>query len=164
MSCKKSSSSRWYRVKNGYHCSVCQKNSKVPGPIVKRSTIKYSGNGLYADRDYGWNTVVTTYGGNIYANKDQIPKDRSYVVCKNGVYINGKFNFGSTKGRYMNNPPKGTKANCTFGNTTIGHFIQVKTVKKPSGTVNPIAVKKGQEFFIKYGSGYWRRSKTTTKY
>jgi hypothetical protein len=140
----------------GYHCSVCNKNLKLPGPVIKRSTITNAGNGLYADKDYPWNARVTTYGGNIYATKDKIPKDQSYILCKNGVYINGKFNFGSNRGRYMNNPPKGTKANCVFGVTNVGHFVEIKTRKKPPRTKNLIAVKKGEEFFLNYGSGYWR--------
>jgi superfamily II DNA helicase RecQ len=43
------------------------------------------------------------YEGNIYSKKDQIPKDRSYILSKNGVYIlrslNKNFRFRSNEQR-----------------------------------------------------------------
>jgi hypothetical protein len=39
----------------------------------------------------------------------------------------------------MNNPPKGVKPNCVFGNTNNWRFIEVKTIKKPTSSNSLIA-------------------------
>jgi hypothetical protein len=95
-------------------CSKCYISLKPNEPSVKTSTIKNAGNGLFADRDYGYNELVCYYKGTVYTKR---PGHRSnYILYKGGFWIDGKTSFGKTKGRYINGTTKGKRANgdCFF--------------------------------------------------
>ncbi len=124
---------------------------------------------VYLQIDYKWNEILTSYDGKIYSKKEDLPNDTSYVLNKGRVYIDGKVNFGESKRRYINAPPKGIKANYKWGSTKLGHDIIIRIISKPKGVskLRTIAVYEGEEFFISYGSGYWKQKKrnlnTTSK-
>ena len=118
---------RWYKYEKIYHafkmakgvkrkqiCALCKLRMKPNEPTsVIRSSIPGAGNGVKAGRDIEWNELITLYSGNVYTKKKDLPKDRRYILFKNGVWIDGRVNFGKNdKGRYINAPPKGKKANC----------------------------------------------------
>lgn len=103
--------------------------------------------GLFAFRDFAKGEVVAEYGGRILSPKDLTGKDSSYfrvigLTKENGV-IDGRYNFGSALGRYINSPPRGKYPNCTWSkyNETT-KTIAIKTNK---------AVKRGEELMIRYG-------------
>jgi hypothetical protein len=142
-------------------CALCKRNLNPGTPSVKKSTIKNAKNGLFAEKNYFWGEEITSYNGNIYSKKSLLPSDTSYVLSKNGIYIDGKYNFGDSKGRYINSPPVGKKANCIFGHTKIGHSIMIRAIQKPKNICKnrKIAIYAGEEFFLSYGAGYWKGKK-----
>ena len=62
---------------------------------------------------------------------------------KNNGVIDGKYGFGNSLGRYINSPPKGKYPNCNWGKYS-------ETTKTITINTNK-AVKRGEEFMIRYG-------------
>lgn len=78
--CLRTSTSRCYPYNNKWEafvqvdvtsvskvCNVCSKRLSPEHPSVHKSTIPGAGNGLFAERDYGFGEVVTYYDGEVYA-------------------------------------------------------------------------------------------------
>lgn len=179
--CKRSRSSRWYPLsdntrpyvvdtaaKKGVRpnmvCALCTRRLKANQPSVKRSTIPKAGNGLFADRDYKWGETVTYYSGKVYTDRRDVPAS-PYILFRAGFFIDGRVDFDGSLGRYIN-AAKGRKhPNVYFGYQKIGTAVPIKVLTKAMARQKKMSVngeyglRKGEELFIKYGSGYWRKSK-----
>jgi hypothetical protein len=65
-------------------------------------------------------------------------------------------------GRFIN----GSKPGLIKANVILGQFdynkqaFPIRTKNKPKKCKDPIAVKKGEEFILTYGAGYWNRMRT----
>lgn len=165
--CGVARSSRWYNIPDHlkeqikYESSkICEldytRNKQSNTPVVTKSTIPNAGNGLFADRDYKWNEIITYYDGKEYALDDpNLPEDKSYFKQCGRYLIDGRVNFGNALGRYINSPAKGSRVNVRWGSTNLGTRIAIRALNKPKGCKDPIAIKAGQELFITYGPGYW---------
>ena len=134
-------------------CKSCYqgvlKGLKKNEPIVKPSHNNL-GKGLYAEKDYEAGELVTTYEGNVLSPEDVRKMDTSYMYKpKQGLIIDGKFNFGSSKGRYINCAPKGEENNVTWGKL-IGNKVNIRAKRK---------IMKAEEFYINYGSQYFNKKK-----
>jgi hypothetical protein len=147
-------------------CAKCKLNLDLNDVSCKRSTIPSAGNGLFAHRDIMWNEEITEYSGRIYATTEKLPRDQRYILQKNGMYIDGRVQFGKAKGRYINAPPPGKKANARFGHrrgkdADLGHTVVIRAISRPRGVAKSrtVAIKKGEEILISYGNGYWNRLK-----
>jgi hypothetical protein len=113
-----------------------------------------------------WNEEITEYIGRVYAPTEPLPRDCRYILSKNGVYIDGRVHFGKSKGRFFNAPPHGKRANSRFGHrrgkdADLGHTVVIRAISRPRGVAKSrtVAIQKGEEIFISYGSGYWNRAK-----
>jgi hypothetical protein len=138
---------------------------KPDTPSIKPSTIKGAGNGLFADRDYKWGETVTMYTGKVYSEYSKVPNNNSdYVLQRGGFWIDGAKGFKTGLGRYINDGTRnGKKPNVYFSYQSIGHEVPIKVLtrsmakKKGLSTDGDYGLLKGQELFITYGAGYWRR-------
>jgi hypothetical protein len=166
---------------NKKNTNLAKLGNTVDGPVIKKSTIKDIGFGLFADKNYKRNEKITVYGGKIEYNK--IDGEYVFMLCADPpVYINGDTDFHpSEKGRWINH---GNKINAT--NTNASNQFTVKTSAKTdikskiTNTANtkfvlslaktklntvgefPICyviasrdIKKGEELFVDYGPLYW---------
>jgi hypothetical protein len=133
-------------------CTICLSMINLKAKILKFFPI-----GLFADRDYKEDELVTLYLGNIMADTDTDIKDRSYLAKWNGFLIDGKYNWQGLRGlgRFINCPSEGQKANC--------YWSQVTVPGDPGGLPLHRAIcasrkiNRGEEFLISYGSQYWER-------
>jgi len=144
------------KYKKDMLCERCSngilKGTRNNKPIVKPTTI-CRGNGLFANRDYKSNELITNYDGNKLTQKElDNLKDKRYVYKKGSVIIDGKYNFSDSLGRYINAPPRGSKTNVVWGFEQLGGKVAIRAKK----TRNKLAVKRGNEFVISYGRGYWK--------
>lgn len=171
--CGRTTSTRWYpltedlihlvKFTSERYKHICEldytrtRNKDVP--IVSRSTIPHAGNGLFADRDYKWNEIITYYDGKVYSPNEPLPSNKSYFKGCGRYIIDGRVNFGDGLGRYINCPKRGSKANARWGFAGVGTRVAIRAMRKPKGCKNPIAIKAGEEIFICYGSGYWASHK-----
>ena len=104
-------------------------------------------------------TVTDSHNLGDVLTMDTMSANREYVFGRAHNIVDGKKNFGTGKGRYINGSKRGkTKANAYIGmwdDHRQGFAVRVKA--KPSGCRSKIGVKSGKEFIISYGSGYWAR-------
>jgi hypothetical protein len=142
-------------------CGACyNRKETTTAPFVAKSRIKNAGNGLFANKDFGYGEIVCEYGGKIL---DERPRGESrYIIC---MQIGGETKYsdaryGGGPGRYINEHDSGQN-NVRF--CAVGGAICIKTVSKDYAVTNlghrrksKIAVKKGDEFYVSYGSEYWK--------
>ena len=157
--------SKWTPPRKKQVCHVCRVRLHGNKPIVKRSTIRAAGNGLFADRDYKWGEVITMYTGKVYSSRGDVPPKSNYVLFRGGFWIDGRTSFGTGLGRYINGTRGGRKPNVYFGYTKLGLEVPIKVLtksmakKKGISTQGEFGLLKNQEIFISYGCGYWKRNK-----
>jgi hypothetical protein len=70
--------------------------------------------------------------------------------------------WGFSMGRYINCPPPGKNPNCYFGyrkhkDGDLGFTVVIRAIPKPNRLTRSttVAIKKREELYISYGSGYW---------
>jgi hypothetical protein len=121
--------------------------------VVKKSTIEGAGLGLFAERDIteGERISGATYGGRIMTFKEAcaVPaKEKDYVMALHlNVHIDAKDDYGYLA-RYINDTYKTDfERNCKF--------LKISEERRAS-VVAMSDIKKGDELFAEYGSGYWR--------
>ena len=121
--------------------------------IVGKSTIPNAGLGLFADCDIteGERVRGATYGGRIMNFNDakKIPiGEKDYVMALHlNVHVDAKEHYGYMA-RYINDTYKTDKSrNCKFLKMRIENRASVIAMRD---------IKRGEELFAEYGSGYWR--------
>lgn len=148
-------------------CNLCYVRLRSDQPGVKRSTIPGAGNGLFANKDYAWGEVVTWYKGSIHVKRPQ--HESSYILYRDGVWIDGKKGFTDGLGRYINGTLNGRKPNVYFGYAKLGFDVPIrvftKTMAKKKGisTASPFGLKKNEEILVNYGSTYWKKYNAKAK-
>jgi len=119
-----------------YYALLVSRVNMIPGPIVKYDPKR--GYGLFAEKDYKPQEVVTTYGGkHYYDNKGNGPYFAFFE--RGNIHIDGYKQFKlSEKGRWINQFDEQNKKNVQLA-------VQIRTIK---------SVKKGEQFFAYYGKNY----------
>lgn len=121
-------------------------------PEVKQSSLANGGLGLFAERDYAENELVTLYGGK--RSDEEI--NGSYVIKvhpykKKAFYLDGEnpnyFKEPEELGRYINESISRRNVDFRFNNRTYKVEVRVRPGHK---------VYKGEEFFWNYGNEYQR--------
>jgi hypothetical protein len=78
------------------------KGNRVGGPIIKLSTIPNVGFGLFADKDYKKNSLITVYGGSLHFNSVVTGEYVFSLQESPTICVDGKNNFHpSEKGRWV---------------------------------------------------------------
>lgn len=133
----------------------------VGGPKIAKSTIRDVGFGLFAERTYKKNEIITIYGGKLHYNV----VDGEYVfrLQENPpIYVDGESDFHPTeKGRWINHgydesnitenenmAPTYKIANTEFHISNKNGFpiCYIRALRK---------INKGEELFVDYGPLYW---------
>lgn len=150
---------------NKWQCfvpTIAQKKAFKPKPkasevtpddtFVTTSNIDGAGKGLFAGRDFKKGEIVTKYGGR-ELTEEQVKKSASKYIAgpdKWGQYWDARSvsDPEEERGRWINHPPKGVKANVnTYNLQTKKQGLVIKTIR---------AVKAGEEFYYDYGPDYWK--------
>jgi hypothetical protein len=155
--------------------------NRADGPRIKRSTIPDVGFGLFADKYYKRNSLITVYGGSLHFN-DVV--EGEYVLSLQEsppICVDGKDNFHpSEKGRWLNhgytldNIPRirhlfdsdvkelstdnksGTKKPYLFQNSANTEYYVTRKNNFPICYIRAIRdIEKGEELFVDYGDQYW---------
>ena len=121
--------------------------------VVGKSTIPNAGLGLFADCDIteGERIRGASYGGRImnFNEAKKIPVNaKDYVMALHlNVHVDAKEHFGYMAS-YINDTYKTDKSrNCKFLKMSVENRASVVAMRD---------IKKGEELFAEYGSGYWR--------
>lgn len=167
---------------NKQNTQLAKIGNTVAGPVIKKSTIKDIGFGLFADKDYKKNEKITVYGGKLEYKK--IDGEYVFMLCADPpVYINGETDFHpSEKGRWINHGNKMKESNTKDAtnvkstnksaeksldktkNKTANTKFVLSLAKTKLNTVGEFPVcyviasrdiKKGEELFVDYGPLYW---------
>lgn len=130
-------------------------------PIVAPSTIPGAGQGLFADRDYLPGEIIAEYGGKILTGDEARYVDSDYLRAGDllGTWvIDGKDRLvltlllyepsSESLGKYINDA-KGS------GQAPNVMMVADQVNKKIFVKVGSRGVCKGEEFFVRYGAGYW---------
>lgn len=135
--------------------------NKYGGPIISKSTISNVGFGLFADRNYKKNELVTIYGGKLHykvVDGEYVFRLQEYPP----IYVDGEFDFHpSEKGRWINH---GYCENNITNDEIMAPIYKIANVEFHISRKNgfPICyvralrhIKQGEEFFVDYGPLYW---------
>jgi hypothetical protein len=129
------------------------------GLVVKKSNIAHpdAGNGLFADRDFRKNELVTFYDGRqMDASESKQLADKSYLRTLHSQHsaIDGLRDASSAQGRgggsFANDGRNEFNANVKFVSKDDS-LTAVRTIYLQA--LRPIP--KGEEIFVSYGKGYW---------
>ena len=148
-----------------YVAAVAEIATVGNGVLVRPSTIPDAGNGLFADRDFAKNELITEYEGVEEAEADakrKQPRDITHhITRKDSRSIHGLKDPTQAVGRggasFANDPREASRCNARY-------FWRPDPAT--SGTTNKVFLKatkdirKGDEIFVSYGKGYWRRQET----
>ena len=170
-----------YRHLDSENVRMAKDGNLVPGPRIKLSTIPNIGFGLFSERDYKKNALITIYGGRLHYSDFH----GEYVFCLQDfppIHVDAKDSFHpSEKGRWCNHGHARKlwslwkDDNNAESEPSSKSYVGVSTSKlKPVlayanseyyvTTKNdfPICyirairpIKAGEEIFVDYGPQYW---------
>lgn len=136
---------------------------KTLGILVKPSTIPGAGFGVFAQKPFRKNQIIAEYGPNIARlrlTKDQCRASPShYLAALSGGRCVDSQSLKSYPTRYINDCPASSKRRGHCRGTNAKFTIVARRAGRPE-RINVKATKnirKGQEIFVSYGAGYWRR-------
>jgi hypothetical protein len=124
--------------------------SQTKGLRIKSSLIPLAGKGLFAARDFQKNEKVSPYSGDLLVTRAADPDHggSSYVLQTSNDKFVDAARKNTAPGRLVNDPRGSAfQSNTKFVINRQAGTASIQTTK---------AVKKGSEFFIPYGPGYWR--------
>ena len=132
--------------------STSSKSIDITAPplIVKQTTIPINEKGLFANRDYKADEFIVEYTGDIITEAEKKARypnnDAKYLMyVKKDMYIDARDATISSSARYINTGGKYNNCNAVPAH---GHGKSIININ----ATEPI--KKGQELFMPYGSGY----------
>ena len=159
---------KWYNKKESNrfiskrNAKLAELGNSVGGPQIKMTTIKgLQGYGLFADKNYNKNEIITVYGGRLHYN--MVQGDYVFRLCeKTPLYVDGEFDFHPTeKGRWLNHGSENGK-DLFCGALDLSkprantEFYLSKKNDVPICYIKAIRnIFKGEEFFVDYGPLYW---------
>jgi hypothetical protein len=109
---------------------------------IKRSTIRNAGFGLFALRTFKADSLLGKYDGVVLNGPPTNQNVKSYTLQIGNRYINGR--QGRLGYVHMANDARNNKRNkCYF---TVGGYLKVRNDK---------VIRKNNEIFVYYGTGYW---------
>ena len=136
------------KVKTKYE-DLSSQNEASGLPLVKKSQIPNAGYGLWATKDYKTNQLITRYGGTQLSDTDVKRSASKYVITDDeGRHWDARLvhDLEHERGRWINDP--GTK---------YSPNVEARTNKDGVSIYAKRPIKKGDEFFMSYGSRYWER-------
>jgi len=125
-------------------------------PVVRQSSIPGAGKGLYADRDYKSKEFVAYYRG-VMKDQEDKESDRVYAWHFPGGYFLDAGDVENSVARYVNSPDQSHRKNVKRRYHKLDHPVVGKYYEDLMWYETTKPVKKGEEFFISYGPGFWSK-------
>ena len=130
---------------------------QTAGVAVKKSTIPRSGMGLFATKDFKAKQKIVSYApkGKLVTRSEYAKNQTNYGIDVGKNKILDGASTQSGLGRYANACQTGNQRSkqCRANNAKL----TVNTGKQQASIVANRPIKKGQEIFVAYGAGFYKR-------